>query len=62
LGKEPLLKGQLNYAVRQEFPFVVIIGSNEGEKRVAQVKDMNARTQKELPQDEVAEWIKSNIN
>jgi len=41
---------------------VVIIGSNEGEKGVAQVKDMNARTQKELPQDEVAEWIKSNIN
>lgn len=48
LGEEVTLKGELAYAVRNEIPVVVIVGSKELEKGIVQVKDMNARKQFEV--------------
>src|SRR3989344_2317244 len=45
LGQETTLKGQLAYAVRNEAPVVIIIGSIELQKGFAQIKDMRARKQ-----------------
>lgn len=49
IGHDNNLKGQLTWAVKGGFPYVVIIGAAEREKGVAQLKDMAARTQEELP-------------
>ncbi len=48
LGQETTLKGQLAYAVRNEAPVVIIIGSEELKKGVAQIKDMKNRKQFEI--------------
>lgn len=43
------LKAQLAWAVKSDFPFVIIMGANERERGVVQLKDMRARTQIEVP-------------
>ncbi len=48
LGHDENLKGQLTWAVKGGFPFVIIVGTNERERGVAQLKDMSARTQEEI--------------
>ncbi len=53
LGNDDNLKGQLAWAVKGEFPFVVIMGANEKERGVVQLKDMSARTQVEVPLSEL---------
>lgn len=47
LGSEETLKGQLSWAVKHDVPFVVIIGQQELEKGVCQIKDLNQRSQVE---------------
>lgn len=42
------MKKQMNYANQRGFKFVAIIGSNEVEKKVVMLKDMQAGTQEEL--------------
>jgi histidyl-tRNA synthetase len=54
LGTEITLKAQLSAAVKQGIPYVVIIGDEERAAGKAQIKDMNARTQTEVPLAEVA--------
>ncbi|MDO8469537.1 MAG: histidine--tRNA ligase [bacterium] len=49
LGNEGNFKGQLAYAVAQEYLIVVIIGKDEVARQVAQVKDLARRTQEEVP-------------
>jgi histidyl-tRNA synthetase len=48
MGHEENLKGQLAWAVKSQIPYVIIMGASEREKGVAQLKDMNARTQEEV--------------
>lgn len=62
LGQEGNLKGQLAYAVSREVPAVVIIGSEEKERGVAQVKDMRKREQKEVKQESIVEEVKTILN
>lgn len=54
LGNDDNLKGQLAWAVKGEFPFVIIIGADEQQRGVVQLKDMSARTQVEVPLSELA--------
>ena len=49
LGQEITIKAQLSAAVKQDIPFVVIIGGNEKKIGVAVVKDMKQRKQTEVP-------------
>ncbi len=57
LGHDENLKSQLSWAVKSQVPFVVIMGKSEREKGVVQYKDMNARTQEELPFDALVEKL-----
>lgn len=56
-GNENNLKGQLSYAVSQEVPVVLIVGSSEREKNTVTVKDMKKRIQKEVPQSELIDVV-----
>ena len=58
LGEEQSFKAQLAYAVRQEYPVVLIIGSVEKERDTVQVKDMNARAQIEVSRAQVLAAVK----
>lgn len=59
LGSEVTLKAQLAFAVRQEYPVVIIAGSTEREKRVVQVKDMRERKQEEVSLNAVLDNIRA---
>jgi histidyl-tRNA synthetase len=48
LGQETNLKAPLSFAVKQNIPFVVIIGGDEKQKGTAVVKDLQKRTQTEI--------------
>ncbi len=54
IGNDENLKGQLAWAVKGDFPYVIIVGPAEQERGVAQLKDMTARTQEEVPIAELA--------
>lgn len=58
LGREDTLKGQLSFAVKREYPVVVIVGSKEKERGEAQIKDMNARKQEQVVFANVPDVIK----
>mgnify|MGYP001598832207 CR=1 FL=1 len=53
LGNETSLKGQLAWAVKGDFPQVILMGTGERERGVVQLKDMNARTQSEVALNDV---------
>lgn len=53
LGHDDNLKGQLSWAVKGEFPYVIIVGASERERGVAQLKNMQERTQEEVPLTEL---------
>jgi len=59
LGHEENLKGQLSWAVKGSFPYVVIVGASERERGVAQLKNMSERTQEEVPLAELAAHIRA---
>jgi len=62
LGQEKSLKGQLAYAAKGNYPFVLIIGSEEREKEKVQVKDMKERTQEAVERDEILGYLKNLLN
>ena len=57
LGQESNLKGQLSYAVSREVPVVIIIGPEEKERGVVQVKDMRNRNQKEADKNNLVKKV-----
>ncbi|MGC9610840.1 MAG: histidine--tRNA ligase [Minisyncoccia bacterium] len=59
LGEEKMLKGQLAYAVKNEYPFVLIIGSDEISKGVVQVKNMKERTQESIPMEDIFNYLET---
>jgi len=61
-GAEKGIKGQLTYAVKNEFPIVVIIGANELEKKMIQVKNLKTREQVEVKEDELILKILKIVN
>lgn len=72
------MKKQMAYADDRNCPFVILVGGNEAEKGVATVKNLklgkelsktisdkkewNARVQKEIPLDELADYIKGEMS
>lgn len=59
LGKEITIKGQLAYGVKREFGVVIIAGESERTELTAQVKDMQARIQKEFGLDSLVSAVKA---
>lgn len=49
LGQESGVKAQLSFAIKQNIPFVVIIGGEEKQAGTATVKDINQRKQTSIP-------------
>jgi histidyl-tRNA synthetase len=47
------MKKQMEYANRRGIPYVVIIGSNELERKVATIKDMRSGEQREVSFEEL---------
>ena len=62
LGSENSFKGQLAYAVKNEYPIVVIIGNKELERGIIQVKDMNKKEQAEVLTKDLVQKIKNILN
>ncbi len=58
-GQEKNLKGQLNYAVKQNYPVVLIIGEEERKKKVVQIKNMKERVQEAVPREDVLNYLKN---
>jgi histidyl-tRNA synthetase len=61
-GKEETLKGQLSFAVKNEYEVVVIVGQQEKERGIAQIKNMVARTQEETILKNVSITVKNILN
>ena len=55
------LKKQLRYAERAGKRFAVIVGPDEAEKGVVQVKDLGARSQEELPLEGLGEALRGRL-
>lgn len=61
LGKETTLKGQLSFAVKEDIPFAILIGSSEIEKGVVCIKDLRAREQCEVPLSKCADTVSKKL-
>ena len=61
LGAENTLKGQLAYAVSEEYPIVIIVGGDEAKRGVVQVKNMKERTQTEVKQANIVSEVKKVV-
>lgn len=61
-GSEKLLKGQVAYAAKSEYPVVAIIGEDELKRGVVQLKDMKRRKQIEVSLDDVLGAVESILN
>ncbi len=53
------LEKQLKYADKKGIPYVVIIGPEESAKNLVKIKDLRSGKQKEISQEEMAEWLNS---
>ena len=60
-GNEKTLKGQLAYAVKNEFPVVIIIGADELKRGVVQIKDIKAREQIEVKEKDLVKKVKEIV-
>lgn len=58
LGSEKTIKGQLNYAIKQEIPITLLMGSNEWTTKTVAIKDMIARQQQSVKIDHIVKKIK----
>ncbi len=58
IGREINIKGQLAYALHQEVPVVLMIGSSEREKGVVRIKDMKARMQVDIPTGQILDNVR----
>jgi histidyl-tRNA synthetase len=61
LGDERTLKGQMAYAAKQNIPYVVIIGPDENNQGMVQLKDMNQRRQELLTEDNCFDILKREL-
>lgn len=62
LGQEKTLRGQLAYAAKGNYPFVLILGSEERKKEMIQVKNMKERTQEGIERDDIVEYLRNLLN
>jgi len=60
LEPDAKLEKQLKYADRKSITFAIIIGENELKKKIAIVRDLRARSQKEIPFADLANAVRGN--
>ena len=49
---------QLDYAIKEHYSHVVILGASELEAGIVKVKDLGARTESEVDRDKLTEFFK----
>jgi histidyl-tRNA synthetase len=57
MGGERSIKRQLSVVNDRKIPYAIIVGSDEVARGVVQVKDLNLRTQKEVPEGELLQAL-----
>lgn len=62
LGDDLKIEKQLKYADKKQIPYVIIIGPEEAEKNVMQLKNMQTREQKTTTIEETIEILKKSID
>ncbi|MEK6839912.1 MAG: histidine--tRNA ligase [Nanoarchaeota archaeon] len=60
-GTEKTIKAQLNYALKQSIPLVLIVGSDEMKNGLVTVKEMASRKQDSIPIDKVVDLVRENL-
>ncbi|MDP3710365.1 MAG: histidine--tRNA ligase [bacterium] len=58
LGKEDTMQAQFAYALKKEFPFVLIYGEEEKKKGMVSIKNLQTREQKEIPKSKILDYFK----
>ena len=58
---EDNLSKQLSYADGKGFQYVIIVGLEEVQKEVVQIKDMKSGTKKDVRMDQIINWVKEKI-
>jgi len=59
LGEDRTIRAQFSYAAKQGIPYVVVIGPDEFDKGVVQIKDMKQRRQEVLTDEDVFAMLAS---
>ncbi len=62
LGDDQTFQAQFAYVLKKEIPYVVIYGAKEKERGVVAVKNLATREQKEIPREQVAEYLERALN
>ncbi|MDD5222188.1 MAG: histidine--tRNA ligase [Patescibacteria group bacterium] len=60
-GNEKTIKGQLSYGVCQDFPVIIIIGSDELKRGVIQIKNIKTREQFEVKEKDLVQKVKEIV-
>ncbi len=60
-GGEMTLKAQLTHAIKQDIPFVLILGSSEKERGTVQVREVAARQQAEVAQSQIVPFVSDKL-
>ena len=56
------MKAQMRYSEKLKALYVVILGEDEKEKNTVLIRNMSTREQIEIPQEEILEYLKSNMH
>jgi len=59
IGDEKAFKAQLAYALKKEIPIVLILGKDEKKKGVISVKNLREKTQQEVKESNLIQYIKN---
>ncbi|OGY34513.1 MAG: histidine--tRNA ligase [Candidatus Andersenbacteria bacterium RIFCSPHIGHO2_12_FULL_45_11] len=62
LGDDSMLRAQISYAKAQEIPFVMVLGPEEHEKGLVQLKNMAARQQELVKRSDCVTVVKSVLS
>jgi histidyl-tRNA synthetase len=61
LGNDKSFKAQMNYAVKQEIPFIVLWGEDEEKAGKIKIKDTRTREQVDIEVGNVVSYVKDKI-
>lgn len=61
LGEDKAFQSQFSYAVKKEIPYVIMYGEEEKNKNVVAVKNLNTRVQKEVPREDIVEYLRKEV-
>lgn len=62
LGDERTLRAQIVYAVKQNIPYIVIIGPSEKKQGLVKLKDMQLREEKSLTKEQCLAILRKNLS